>query len=249
MMRSSPKLLAALLLVSGLFSLGLLPASETPKPPPSDQEKLLRGEVLVTYKMVEDSKISMVQGQIMYEATPEQVWAVLVDYPAYPRMFPDMNSITVMDGSGGAVRIRVKTQNYWPYPDLNYILRMQPSAASLSIDWKMEEGNLKTLYGACKLFPFPGQKGRTLAVYSLVQDPGWLVPRFSSEMGNRSLVIERLLGLRQEVRNRKKTAPAPEIRPQWRKALFWWERQPESDPTLEELFNPPFAAPPPPAKP
>lgn len=243
MISPARKLLSVLLLISAILLPGLLVAAETPKMPLPDQEKLLRGEVLVTYKMVDDSKINLVQGQIMYEAAPEQVWAVLVDYPSYPKMFPDMNSITVMDGNGNSVRLRVETINYWPYPDLKYILRMQPSMASLSMNWKMEEGNLKTLYGACKLFPFPGQKGKTLAVYSLVQDPGWLVPKFSSEMGNRSLVIERLLGLRQEIRNRKKATTAPEIRPQWRKALFWWERQPEPDPTLEELFNPPFAAP------
>lgn len=213
--------------------------SETLKLMPNDQERLLKGEVLVNYKAVNDSTINLVQGQILYEAPAAVVWSALVDYPAYPRFFPDMNSITVVDNTAQAARIKVVTRNYWPYPDLRYTLRMTPNASSWTIAWKMEEGNLKTLYGTCKLFTMAGQPGKTVAVYSLVQDPGWMVPRFTSEMGNRSVVVERLLGLRQEVRSRSKQA-GPEMKPQWRKALFWWEKQPEPDPTIEELFNPPF---------
>ena len=228
------------LVVLILSALGLTVSSaraETLKLMPADQERLMRGEVLVNFKAVEDSNISLVQGQILYDAQPGLVWSLLIDYPAYPRFFPDMNAIQVVDGNGPSALIKVVTRNYWPYPDLHYTLRMLSNVASWTITWKMEEGNLKTLYGTCKLFQLPSLPGKTVAVYSLVQDPGWLAPKFSSEMGNRSLVIERLMGLRQEIRNRSQTTPA-EIRPQWRKALFWWEKQPEPDPTIDELFNP-----------
>ena len=222
---------------------------ETLKLLPSDQDRLLRGDVLVNFKPAGDSNISLVQGQIMYDAPPAVVWSALIDYPAYPRFFTDMNTIKVVDSNEQSARIKVETENYWPYPDLHYTLRMAPSIATWTLSWKMEEGNLKTLYGTCKLFQLPGQVDKTVAVYSLVQDPGWLVPDITSEMGNRSLVIERLLGLRQEVRNRRKQPASAEIRPQWHKVLFWWEKQPDPDPTMDELFNPHFdPAPPPPKK-
>ena len=212
---------------------------------PSDQERLERGEAIVVFKAAENARISLVQGAIICEAPMDLVWSVIVDYPAYPRFFHDMDTVKVLEHSGYSARLRILTNNLWPYPDFDYVLRVAPNPTAWTLNWKMEEGNLKTLYGSCALSPAPKHPNKTLVVYSLVQDPGWLVPRLSSEMSNRSLVIERLLALRQEVRNRKKVGRAqpPNVKPQWRKALFWWEKEPQPDPTIDELFNPPFAEP------
>lgn len=226
-----------------LFCLAGVGRAEGLKLMANEQDRLLRGEVLTNFKTVEDSKINLVQGQILYDARPDLVWAILIDYKSYPRFFTDMNQVQILEQNGSA-RVHIRTRNLWPYPDFDYIMRIVPTLSSLTMSWRMEQGNLKTLYGTCKLFPFPGKPQKTVAVYSLVQDPGWMVPKLSSEMGNRSLVVERLLGVRQELRTRAKAngTPPPEIRPQWRKALFWWERE-EPDPTIDELFNPPFAEP------
>ena len=82
----------------------------------------------------------------------------------------------------------------------------------------------------------------TKAIYIMARDPGWFVPNFSAALENRSVVIERLLALRKEIRARKRALEGePEdqnLKPKWRKALFWWEKDEEGKPGPEDQDQP-----------
>lgn len=210
----------------------LCPAAAGAEPLNSDEGRLLRGDVLISFKEAPDTSVHEVKGEVLIDAPWEMVWPVLTDYASYYKIFPSIAASEVLERKNGAARLKIRINNLWPYSDFVYTLKVKEDKNARTISLVMEEGNLKTEYESFAIQPFAPDPAKSKVVYVLARDPGWFVPRFSADLDNRAIVIERLLAVRKEVRNRKKSLePAtenPEIKPQWRKALFWWEKNEDS---------------------
>jgi len=218
----------AIVIITVLWGV-LYPASAGAQPWLSEDDRLKRGDVIISYKEAPDTLVHEVQAEIIYETGPEMVWTILTDYNSYERIFPDIESVEVVKRNARGATLKIRIDNLWPSPDFIYTISISEDPAQKVLTWKMVEGNLKILYGSCSLEALPGETVMTKATYRLTRDPGWFVPGFSSDLTNRSIVIERLLALRKEIRDRKKILEPgeddSEIRPKWRKALFWWEKE------------------------
>ena len=249
------------LAAAGIILIALLLVMTALEARAADEDRLIRGDVLISFKQAPELPINEVQGEILLDAPPDLIWSVLTDYGSYHKIFPNILSSELLSRAENNVRLRMKINNLWPYPDFEYVLDITEDKAAMSFSWTMEEGNLKTYYGSCSLVPFPPDPAKIRVVYIMARDPGWFVPRFSSDLDNRSLVIETLMALRKEVRERKKKLEpgeeAAKIKPQWGKALFWWEKD-EKAPLPKEATQPapgqsregqPPVLPPPPANP
>jgi len=199
----------------------------------SDEERLLRGNVIITFREVPSTFIHEVEGRILLEAPVGLVWDTLRDYDSWAKIFPDLEQVKVIEKSGNTVRLEIRINNIWPVSDFEYAIAVSEKLPEHSLSWAMEEGNLKTLYGSCGLRIFKNDPEKTMVSCTMARDPGWFVPFFSSDLANRSVVIERMVGLRKEVRSRKrymeqKSGEDNNIRPKWKKALFWWEKDKEA---------------------
>lgn len=207
----------------------LLPESPRAQPWLSEEERLSRGDVIISLKEAPESRVLEVQGEILYNAPLELVWSVFTDYSSYARIFPDMEVSQVLERRGNVVRVKIRINNLWPNPDFEYIIKITENRPAKSISWIMEEGNLKTLYGSCALqILVLDKEQKTKVIYTMDRDSGWFVPSLNAALANRSVVIERLLAQRKEIRIKKRFMEGinedPNIKPKWRKALFWWEK-------------------------
>lgn len=208
----------------------------------SHEARLLKGEVLISYREARDIHVHEVKGEILCEGPPELVWSVITDYPAYPRIFPDILSVRVVERRSDGVRLKVRSNNLylWPYSLQDYIMLVKENKTGFLLSWRLEKGNIRTLYGSCLLEPLSKDPNKTKVTYLYAYDPGWFVPAFTSDLANRSTVIDRLIGLRKEVRKRKKDpqAATPNVGPKWKKAPFWWQDNQENPPPPKPEENP-----------
>ncbi len=83
---------------------------------------------------------------LIARAAPADVYAVVTDFGAYPRLFPEMKSVRVLSGgaapvAGGTVRVEFRLQIVLP---VRYVLDMTCDPAAHSLDWTFVEGEIVT---------------------------------------------------------------------------------------------------------
>lgn|GEM_PF-3794786 len=219
-------------LLAALFVLLLLSSLNTHSQVwKSDKDRLLEGDVLITFKEVPDTLVNEVQAKIYFDAPPQMVWEVLTDYADYSKLFKDITSCNVISKQDGKAKLEIMINNLWPYPNFNYKMNVVEDGQNYKISWKMEEGNLRMLFGSASLEKFPEDKDTTCLTYSMVRDPGWISPFVSPTLSNRAVVVERVMALRQKIREKKAELEGEEkeIKPKWEKALFWWQKDEDND--------------------
>jgi ribosome-associated toxin RatA of RatAB toxin-antitoxin module len=79
-------------------------------------------------------------------ATPRQVYDVVVDFPAYPRLFPEIKEARVLSKNGAVARVEFRVQIVLP---IRYVLDLTCSdgpdqANGLTVSWTYVEGEIVT---------------------------------------------------------------------------------------------------------
>jgi ribosome-associated toxin RatA of RatAB toxin-antitoxin module len=79
-------------------------------------------------------------------ATPRQVYDVVVDFPAYPRLFPELKEARVLSTNGPVVRVEFRAQIVMP---IRYVLDLTCSGepgegGAPTISWTYVEGEIVT---------------------------------------------------------------------------------------------------------
>jgi len=76
-------------------------------------------------------------------ATPREVFDVIVDYPAYPRLFPELKEARVLTRTGNVARVEFRAHMVMP---IRYVLDLTSASAAspLTVDWKFVEGEIVT---------------------------------------------------------------------------------------------------------
>ena len=73
------------------------------------------------------------------QSTPAEVYAVVVDFPAYPRLFPEFTGTRVIETAGNRQRVEFKVQVVMP---ARYVLDLVCDANAHTVDWTFVEGNI-----------------------------------------------------------------------------------------------------------
>ena len=109
--------------------------------------------------------------EIEIDATPEQVMAVIVDFPAYSRFLPEMEESTVLSTGDGTwdVQFAVKVVRRF-----QYTLRLVQESPT-RVRWTLVEGSFKVNRGGWDLTPLD-DGARTRAVYTIDLQVGMFVP-------------------------------------------------------------------------
>jgi ribosome-associated toxin RatA of RatAB toxin-antitoxin module len=79
-------------------------------------------------------------------ATPREVYDVVVDFPSYPRLFPELKEARVLSTTGPVVRVEFRAQIVLP---IRYVLDLTCSDApadggALTVSWTYVEGEIVT---------------------------------------------------------------------------------------------------------
>jgi ribosome-associated toxin RatA of RatAB toxin-antitoxin module len=79
-------------------------------------------------------KIAVLRG-----VAPLAVYAVVVDFPAYPRLFPEIKAARVLSTDGQRVRAEFRGNIVVPF---RYVLDLDCDPAALTVDWRYVEGEV-----------------------------------------------------------------------------------------------------------
>jgi ribosome-associated toxin RatA of RatAB toxin-antitoxin module len=75
----------------------------------------------------------------MHGVTPAAVYAVVVDFPAYPRLFQEIKEARVVSREGKRVRAEFRGNIVVPF---RYVLDLDCDEAGLTVDWHYVEGEV-----------------------------------------------------------------------------------------------------------
>jgi ribosome-associated toxin RatA of RatAB toxin-antitoxin module len=78
---------------------------------------------------------------LVSRATPPEVYAVVTDFPAYPRLFPEFKDARVLSTTGKVVRVEFKAA---VVISVRYVLDLSCDADALTVDWTFVEGEIVT---------------------------------------------------------------------------------------------------------
>ena len=139
----------------------------------------------------------------MKGATPRQVYDVVVDFPAYPRLFPEFKQTRVLaTRPGGVARVEFHAQVVIA---VRYVLDLACRPEVPSVEWTFVEGEIVT--GSAGSWRFTPQGPDTIVDYSVSLDvkaplPGFVLRKVTDGLVSASLP-NMFTSLEREVRRRQ----------------------------------------------
>lgn len=103
------------------------------------------------------------------EAFPEIKNSQIKDWPKFEKELIEFKQENVQ---GDTLYFYNRFNLPWPLKDRYYILKMIRKPEDYAFYWTLYAGNTKVNKGSWELMPFKGSRRKTLAVYTLLTDPG-----------------------------------------------------------------------------
>ena len=161
-----------------------------------------------------DAREPVRRRQLIPRATPREVYDVVVDFPAYPRLFPELKEARVLSTTGPVARVEFRALMGLP---IRYVLDLTCSgadgAAPLTVDWTYVEGEIVTssVGGWC----FSPEGDGTAVEYTVSLDvraplPGFVLRKVTDGLVTASLP-NMFASIEREVRKRQTTRPAAPV--------------------------------------
>ena len=121
------------------------------------------------------------------QATPAEVYAVVVDFPAYPKLFPEFTSTRAIETAGNRRRVEFNVQVVMP---ARYVLDLVCDEQAHTVDWTFVEGNI--ISDSRGSWRFTAQTGGTRIDYSAALEvnaplPGFVLRKISNAIVSASL--------------------------------------------------------------
>jgi ribosome-associated toxin RatA of RatAB toxin-antitoxin module len=147
--------------------------------------------------------------QLISRAQPRQVYDVVVDFPAYPRLFPELKGARVLSTTGAVARVEFEAQLVLP---IRYVLDLTcrgDGPGPLTVDWTYVEGEVVT--GSVGGWRFTAEGDATAVEYTASVDVKAPLPAFMLRKVTDGLVSASLpnmfSSLEREVRKRQAASP------------------------------------------
>ena len=76
---------------------------------------------------------------VMPAVSPAAAYAVVVDFPAYPRLFPEIKAAKILATAGQRARVEFRGNIVLPF---RYVLDLDCDESALTVDWRYVEGEV-----------------------------------------------------------------------------------------------------------
>jgi ribosome-associated toxin RatA of RatAB toxin-antitoxin module len=141
-------------------------------------------------------------------ATPREVYDVVVDFPAYPRLFPEFKEARVLSRTGDVARVEFRAQVVLA---VRYVLDLACRADGPAVDWTFVEGEI--VNGSVGSWRFAADGPDTRVDYTVSLDvkaplPGFVLRKVTDGLVSASLPAM-FASIEREVRRRQQAAPKP----------------------------------------
>jgi len=123
----------------------------------------------------------------MPAVSPAAVYAVVVDFAAYPRLFPEIKAARVLATEGARVRAEFRGNIVLPF---RYVLDLDCDPVALTVDWHYVEGEVVTGSTGCWRFAAEGDGARVsyeVAMTIAAPLPGFLLRKITDGLVSLSL--------------------------------------------------------------
>jgi len=189
------------------------PPATPPPPTAAEAARLAGGEVLLGSREVGPRSLAEELGRGIVEASPERVFAALVDLAHYQEWVPFVKlSDAVPQGDGSVISFQSLDLPF-PLGKRYYKIRArsavegQGAARIWRLWWSYVPGtgNVADHYGWWVLVP--DGAGRTLAACALYTDPGGGVPAWAAHRGTAMTMPYVFSGLRQQIHRSRYDRP------------------------------------------
>jgi ribosome-associated toxin RatA of RatAB toxin-antitoxin module len=123
----------------------------------------------------------------MSAVSPAAAYGVVVDFPAYPRLFPEIKAARVLSAEGKRVRAEFRGNIVLPF---RYVLDLDCAADALTVDWHYVEGEVvKNSTGGWR---FAAEGGGARVTYEVAMEiaaplPGFLLRKITDGLVSLSL--------------------------------------------------------------
>jgi ribosome-associated toxin RatA of RatAB toxin-antitoxin module len=160
-----------------------------------------------------DSREPVRRRQYIPRATPREIYDVVVDFPAYPRLFPELKEARVVSRTGPVARVEFRALMVLP---IRYVLDLTCSgegAAPLTVDWTYVEGEVVT--NSVGGWRFSPEGDGTAVEYTVSLDvraplPGFVLRKVTDGLVTASLP-NMFASIEREVRKRQVARPAAAV--------------------------------------
>ena len=143
---------------------------------------------------------------LITEASPAEVYAVVVDFTAYPRLFPEIRQARILSAAGNRVRAEFRGNMLLPF---RYVLDLDCDARAATVAWTYVEGEV--VKGSTGGWRFSPEATGTRVEYTVTLEiqaplPGFLLRKITDGLVTLSLPAM-FASIEREVR-RRRAAPA-----------------------------------------
>jgi ribosome-associated toxin RatA of RatAB toxin-antitoxin module len=163
-----------------------------------------------------DSREPVRRRQLIPRATPREVYDVVVDFPAYPRLFPELKETRVLSSTGPVARVEFRALMVVP---IRYVLDLTcadgeaATGGPLTVDWTYVEGEVVT--SSLGGWRFSPEGDGTLVEYTVRLDiraplPGFVLRKVTDGLVTASLP-NMFASIEREVRKRQTAGPAAPV--------------------------------------
>lgn len=155
-----------------LLMLGTLRAASPAVVSGADWDALLAGKVVVETVQHPDG-FSGLRASFLVAAARERIWAVLIDYENFPKLFPDIDKMRLLaqDQYGAQVEFWVNAI----VAHYHFVLYRRYEEPGRRLTWTQIAGDLKRIEGSWEIRDTP-RPGVYLLVYESYVDPGGMIP-------------------------------------------------------------------------
>src|SRR5215468_5113367 len=138
-----------------------------------DWDRLLAGEVVVE-AVQHPNGFPGLRASFTVAATRDRIWAVLVDYANFPKLFPDIHQVRVLaqDQDGAQVEFWINAI----VADYHYVLYRRYDEPGQRLTWTRIAGDFKRIEGNWEIRDTP-RPGVHLLVYESYVEVGGVVAR------------------------------------------------------------------------
>jgi ribosome-associated toxin RatA of RatAB toxin-antitoxin module len=154
-----------------------------------------------------DARAPVERTHLVRGAAPREVYDVVVDFEAYPRLFPELKAARVLDRRPPIVRVEFRAEVVL---SMRYVLDLRCDPDALAVDWTFVEGEIVAdSVGGWRFSPAADGTQVEYRVSLLVKAP---LPGFIVRKATDALVAASIPGMfasiEREVRRRASRAPA-----------------------------------------
>ncbi|MBI3884191.1 MAG: SRPBCC family protein [Opitutae bacterium] len=143
---------------------------------PEDWAKIARGDVIVRSLPAGEAAAGRVWAAVLIPAPVSTVWNVMLDVEHAPEFVPGLRRARRIERHGPSEIIEHTVKYSWLLPEVTYRFRADYRPQE-QIDFQRISGDLRALTGTWTLRPTPDGTG-TVVTYSVMLDPGFLVPQW-----------------------------------------------------------------------